>query len=214
MEPEFWHDRWQNNAIGFHLAQANPLLTDNLPALDLAAGSRLFLPLCGKTLDAHWLLAQGFRVAGAELSALAVEQLFTELGLSPDISEQGGLRRYAGPGIEIFQGDIFALTAETLGPVDAVYDRAALIALPSEMRRRYVPHLAALTAGVRQLLVTLVYDQSLAAGPPFSVSEDEVLALYAASHQAQLIHRQETPDGLKGKHPAAELVWSLVSRRP
>ena len=97
MEEKFWHDRWQNNQIPFHKVEVNPLLVRNLPALELASGARVFVPLCGKSLDVHWLLAQGYRVAGAELSRIAVEQLFAELGVIPDRSRSWarspGLRR-------------------------------------------------------------------------------------------------------------------------
>src|SRR5436305_11277097 len=112
MEAGFWHGKWQRNEIGFHNAEAHPLLVAHFAALGLPKGSRVFLPLCGKTRDIHWLLANGYRVAGAELSRIAVEQLFAELGIAPQVEETGGLRRYSGQGIDIFAGDIFALSCD------------------------------------------------------------------------------------------------------
>src|SRR5699024_8207116 len=121
--------------------------------LSLPKGSRLFLPLCGKTLDIHWLLAEGYRVAGAELSSIAVAELFAELGVTPSEMQHGSLSHYQADQIDIFQGDIFELTADLLGPVDAVYDRAALVALPEGLRQQYAQHLVKITHRAPQLLL-------------------------------------------------------------
>src|SRR6185503_16992975 len=151
--------KWERNEIGFHNAEAHPLLVAHFGALSLPKGSRVFLPLCGKTRDIDWLLASGYRVAGAELSPIAVEQLFAELGTVPEVAEIGQLRRYSADGSDIFAGDIFALSRDVLGPVDAVYDRAALVALPKDMRGNYAAHLAEVTGRAPQLLISFDYDQ-------------------------------------------------------
>lgn len=82
MDAQFWHDRWANNEIGFHKSEANPLLVKYFTDLALAKGSRVFVPLCGKTLDIPWLLSNDYRVAGAELSPIAIEELFAQLGVN------------------------------------------------------------------------------------------------------------------------------------
>lgn len=179
MEPDFWHRRWQKQEIGFHLETVNPLLQRFWPRLASAAGARVFVPLCGKSRDLAWLLAQGHQVIGNELSEIAVQELYAEAGLTPGIAEAGRLNRYSQAGLTVFQGDFFALTPELLGPVERVYDRAALIALPPAMRERYVGHLRTLLSpGTELLLVTLDYAQSQMDGPPFAVPEDEVRRLY------------------------------------
>lgn len=209
MDPNFWHRKWTNREIGFHRADVNPLLRAHLPRLGLAPGARLFLPLCGKTLDIGWLADQGFRVAGAELHAAAVAELFAELGHTPEITSHGPLERHRAGDVEIFVGDLFDLSRELLGPVDAVYDRAALVALPAEMRARYVPHLAELTDGAPQLLITYDYDQNAAAGPPFAVPAREVEARYADTYEITALASAEVPGGLKGLTAATESVWLL-----
>lgn len=208
MHAEFWHERWSSNQIGFHEPQVNPLLVGWVSALALPKGARVFLPLCGKTLDIDWLLAQGYRVAGAELSAIAVGQLFERLGVTPIITRDLELQRHSAAGVDLFVGDIFQLTASMLGEIDAVYDRAALIALPPGMRARYAEHLERITRGARQLLVTLEYDQQRLDGPPFSVPGDEVRRLYAA-HDPQRLATQEIVGGIKGRAPGTENVWLL-----
>ncbi|MGR7996334.1 thiopurine S-methyltransferase [Xanthobacter sp. ZOL 2024] len=212
MEPDFWRTRWLNNQIGFHEGTPNAFLTEHFDRLTLAPGARVFVPLCGKTRDIAWLLARGFQVVGAELSPIAVEQLFDELGVPPVVTASGPLTRYSGPAIDIYQGDIFDLDQATLGPVDAVYDRAALVALPEAMRRRYAGHLAEITGSAPQLLLCFTYDQSLVPGPPFSVSPEETHTLYADSYKVSLLASTPLAGGLKGKYDALEHAWLL--RRP
>ena len=210
MRPDFWHERWSTNQIGFHESVENPLLVTHFAALGVASPARVFLPLCGKSLDIDWLLSRGYRVAGAELSQIAVASLFERLGTTPTINElvaTSPLARWSAPGLDIFVGDIFALSSTELGSVDAVYDRAALIALPPDMRGRYASHMDALTTGAPQLLITLAYDQSRMAGPPFSVDEGELRRLYGTRSLAML-SSQVLPGGLKG-HPATETAWLL-----
>lgn len=212
MEPDFWHERWQNSQIGFHESAVNPTLVKQLPVLELADGARMFVPLCGKTLDIGWLLSQGYRVVGIELSQLAVEQLFTELGVEPAIEDVGQLSRYSAAGVDIFVGDIFNLSQDVLGSVDAVYDRAALVALPESMRNRYTAHLSAITKGAAQLLITFEYDQQLMKGPPFSVPNEEVHQHYDSQYEVVSQSSAPLEGGLKGQVPATANVWLLRAR--
>lgn len=213
MHADFWRRKWETNDIAFHERDANPWLIRFLPQLSLAAGSRVFLPLCGKTRDIAWLLSAGYRVAGAELSELAVRQLFTDLHITPVITPQGSRLQFSAPGIDIHVGDIFELTADALGPVDAVYDRAALVALPEPMRRDYARHLQAMTCQAPQLLICFEYDQRLLAGPPFSVSAAEIRQHYAANFALKPLASHGVPGGLKGKCDATENVWQLTPSR-
>lgn len=210
MDPEFWHRKWKNNEIGFHVGRANPALVDHFHTLSLEKGSRVFLPLCGKTLDIGWLLSMGYRVAGSELSAVAIEQLFAELGLEPRVADVGPLKHYNAENIDIYVGDIFDLTIPVLGQVDAIYDRAALVALPEQMRGHYAAHLMKITQQAPQLLVTFVYDQNQFPGPPFSLSAEEVHRRYGGRYQVRLLERKEVPGGLKGQCAADEHIWLLT----
>lgn len=208
MDASFWLQRWQQGQIGFHEAQGNSLLLAHFAALDLPAGARIFVPLCGKSRDIGWLLAQGFEVVAAELSQIAIDQLFAELGVAPQITLQGDLWRYEAVGLVVFVGDIFALTPDLLGQVDAVYDRAALVALPTAMREAYSAHLVALSAAAPQLLISFGYDQSQTAGPPFSVPGSEVARLYGQAYDINLLADLPAKGGIRGT-PAQEVVWHL-----
>lgn len=210
MDADFWHRKWATNDIGFHESAVNPLLVRHFDALALPKGRRVFLPLCGKTLDIHWLLSQDYRVAGAELNRSAVEQLFAELGVTPTVTPCGSLERFSAPDLDVFVGDFFDLAAGVLGPVDAIYDRAALVALPEATRGRYAAHLAEITARAPQLLICFEYDQQRMAGPPFSVAGEEVARHYGTRYAVTALERVEIPGGFRGKFPAAERVWLLA----
>jgi thiopurine S-methyltransferase len=120
MEPSFWHERWEQNQIAFHECAPNPLLVANFKHLSLPKGARVFVPLCGKSLDVHWLLSNDCRVAGAELSKIAVEQLFAELRVKPTITAMGKISRWSADGIDVFVGDIFDLSRSDLVRIEAI----------------------------------------------------------------------------------------------
>ncbi len=209
MEENFWHQKWEKGEIGFHRSEANTLLIENVGKLNLTKGSRIFLPLCGKTLDFSWLLASGYRVAGAELSEIAIRELFKELGVEPIISKIGNLELYTAKNIEIFVGNIFDVTAQLLGQVDAVYDRAALVALPLAMREKYTSHLIKITDIAPQLLITYEYNQQLIDGPPFSITEEEVKQHYANAYELKSVDHKEIVGGLTGIVASSENVYLL-----
>ncbi len=192
MEHEFWHQRWQEGRIGFHQDNVTPLLCEHWPALAPARGSRVFVPLAGKSLDLAWLAAQGHRVLGVELSPLAVEQFFAEHRLAPQVRESRYGRHYCAGNIELICGDAFGLDTDVLADCAAVYDRAALIALPPSLRQRYASQLyACLPPGCRGLLVTLEYPQQEKDGPPFSVGEREVRELYGRDWDVAMLARHD-----------------------
>jgi len=192
MQAEFWLERWREGRTGFHRDAPMPLLLRHWPTLALPRGSRVLVPLCGKTLDMPWLAGQGHRVLGVELSPLAVAQFFAEQGLKPVRHESPlGVHHVAGD-IEIIEGDVFALDDTTLAGCSAVYDRAAVIALPPPLRARYASEVyARLPAGCRGLMITLEYPQHEVEGPPFSVGADEVAALFGGHWDVELLERSD-----------------------
>jgi thiopurine S-methyltransferase len=192
MEKEFWLERWERAEIGFHQDDINPWLARYWHRLAAAPGSKVFVPLCGKSLDMAWLRKNGHSVVGVELSPLAVEAFFDEQGISPATTQTARFRECEADGIRILCGDFFDMTRADLDGATAVYDRASLVALPPEMRQRYAQHmLDILPAGARSLLVTFEYDQSIMGGPPFAVTPDEVHALYSGGAEVELLERSD-----------------------
>ncbi|MDN7141143.1 thiopurine S-methyltransferase [Pseudomonas sp. JQ170] len=181
MQAEFWHKRWADNQIGFHQGQVNSYLQKHWAALNLEEGSKVLVPLCGKSLDLAWLAGQGHRVLGIELSQRAIEDFFAEQQLQPEVSQRGAFKVYRHGELELWCGDFFALRKEDLSDCAGLYDRAAVIALPPAMRERYAALLNdCMPQGCKGLMITLDYDQQRLDGPPFSVPDQEVLQLFAA----------------------------------
>lgn len=192
MQPDFWHERWRSGRIGFHRDAPLPLLTRHWPSLGLPAGSTVFVPLCGKSLDMVWLAEQGHRVIGIELSELAIVEFFQERGLTPQTrTGPAGTHYTAGPW-ELIAGDAFAIPAALLADCAGVYDRAALIALPPALRAVYATTTwLRLPAGCLGLLVTLEYPQAEKAGPPFAVEEAEVHGRLDPDWSVSLLERRD-----------------------
>ena len=179
MQAEFWHKRWAKNEIGFHQPGYNSHLESFADQLDVNPGDRFLVPLCGKSLDLLWLAEQGFRVTGIELSERAARGFFAENKLEFEVNNIDGVPTYSSRHIDIHCADFFSFAANDLPPFDAIYDRAALVALPTEMRRAYANHLSGLIRpGTNMLLITLDYPQDEMGGPPFSVTREEVRGLF------------------------------------
>jgi len=218
MDPAFWHARWEAGQIGFHQPEIHVLLRQFWPQLQLPRAQRVFVPLCGKSLDMLWLLEQGQRVLGVEISPLAVAAFFRDNALQAEVQAAPPFQRWRLDELELWCGDYFDLRPEHLSGIGAVYDRASLIALPPEMRRRYADHLAALLApGTPVLLITLEYPQAQMKGPPFSVTEAEVRALFGDAFAITLLEGkaildQEPHFRAKGLTDLMEKAWRLVRR--
>ncbi|EAS40416.1 thiopurine S-methyltransferase [Photobacterium profundum] len=210
MDAEFWHSRWAENRIGFHLDDTNPVLTQYWPMLKATRDDRVLVPMCGKSVDLVWLAQKHNNVIGIELSDIAVRSFFAEHLYTPMVTSIGHESVYAFDEITIHCGDYFSVRID---PVDVVYDRAALIAMPKNMREMYVERLLSLVKkGGRILLVTLDYPQEQLNGPPFSVMSDEVHRLFDGCNITLLARdeKDEThPRRKNGLSHFAEEAWLI-----
>jgi len=210
MEADFWRSRWQEGRIGFHQSDVNEFLKTWWSTLKLPAQSTVFVPLCGKSLDMLWLASQGHQVIGVELSEIAAQEFFAEQGVQPDIQRDANFVSYSANNVTILCGDYFDLTAADLEGVMAVFDRAALIALPKDLRQAYASHLRKLLSGGGQvLLVGMEYDETALSGPPFNVAWVEMTDLFDQYGELKILSEQ-TADA-RGT-PCVERLYHLVYR--
>lgn len=192
MDPAFWLERWEAGQIGFHRDEVNPFLVRHWAALGAPRGARVFVPLCGKSRDLAWLAAQGYSVVGVEISPIAVRDFFAEHGMTPAVEKTRHIERWHAENVTILRGDYFELAPADLGGnVLAVYDRAALIALPPLMRPRYAAQLSRLAPHASILLVTLEYPSGEMDGPPFSVEQPEIESLYGGDYRIETLEYAE-----------------------
>ncbi|MGD9600464.1 MAG: thiopurine S-methyltransferase [Gammaproteobacteria bacterium] len=209
MDHEFWLRKWASNEIGFHQAGVHPALARDWPALGCAPGTRVLVPLCGKSHDLRYLAAQGHEVVGIELSAIAVQDFFAESGAAPRVDETGGFERHALGRITLYRGDFFTASPAAVPPCEAWYDRAAFIALAPSQREAYVATLHGLLApGARGLLVTVEYATEAVRPPPFGVSREEVARCFGNVATIRELAREVTDvKGVPGIEASYSLTW-------
>lgn len=179
MSNEDWHKRWREGRIGFHKVGVNPFLEQFLPQVSTLPG-RSLVPLCGKSEDMAWLMSRGHDVVGVDLSAIAAKAFASEQRIPMREVQEPPFTIFKAEHISFYAGDFFNFKADRIGRFDFIYDRAALIALPPDVRPAYARQLKSLlAAGGSMLLVSLEYDQKKMAGPPFSVLESEIRSLFS-----------------------------------
>ena len=186
---ELWQQCWRDRQTGFHQQATNDLLIRFWQTLGLKPAERVFVPLCGKSLDLLWLAAQGHAVIGVELSPIAVQAFFEENGMVASLSQHGSFTRWQSGGLEILCGDFFDLAATDLGDIAAVFDRASLTALPEDIRHAYLAHLRKILPKncPMFLLTTEDPDEDEAEDQDFAVA-DEITNLYADAFEISLHH--------------------------
>lgn len=221
-DASFWRERWDKGEIGFHRDAVHPALVEYWPDFDLARRTNVLVPLCGKSLDMVWLAARGHVVTGVELAEKAIHDFLAENGIDAEIEYRNSAGSHREPvpvytdteRYDLVCADMFDVGPDTLQPVDAVYDRASLVALPPDTQPRFAAHLATLlNPGTPMLLVALDYDTREMSGPPFSTPPQAVEAAFSPHFSLQLVSRENTiaSDPLKNRGLTAlhESVYRL-----
>lgn len=208
MDRCYWEKVWRDDDLGFHQLQVNRYLQRFWVRLNLAPQARVLVPLCGKSLDMDWLLSEGHEVIGVDLSDKARQDYLASHPGPVRYSEEPNLSLAWQGRLLFVTGDFFYLKQDMLRSVDAVYDRAALVALPRAVRQNYALFMAqSLKPGARMLLITREAPEHRAS-PPFNLSADEVEDLYAANFRIEALHREVRTDGV------VEGVFLLERRAP
>ena len=209
-----WQSRWQQDRIGFHLKEVNPYLMRFSDQLLHQNPDRVFVPLCGKTLDLMWLSTRTKKVIGVELVSKAVQDFFAENDIEYLLQQDETLQKFSSKSIDIYLGDFFNLNPDQTSSFKAIYDRASIVAIDKPERREYVDHLISfLEQAGRILLITLEYDQSQMEGPPYSVPAKEIERLFAPFGSLKLLETCDILDDRfrnKGLTRLLEHVFLIV----
>lgn len=220
MERDFWLERWRTGSTGWHQSDVHPFLARHGEWLVRGEPTvtRVFVPLCGASRDMLWLRRAGASVVGIDLAPEAFRRFYDDAGLEPRVDRTCLFERWHADDIELLAGDFFDADAAVLGAFGAVYDRAALFALPPAMRERYAQHMAELCRpGTRLLQITFDYDQREMIGPPFAVDGAELHRLYDWAFSIQRVERVDVladNANMRGRGVTAlqEEAWQLVRR--
>ena len=203
MAIEFWHNIWNEQRIGFHRDAVHVDLIQYFDQLNCRAGDRILVPLCGKTLDMVWLAHQGLEVIGIELSAVAITAFFQEHDLAYECEQlSADVSVYTAPQITIYCANIFKLDDALIKPCDTCFDRAALIALPYNIRQRYIDHIANFLKPEAALLLIGMHYPHQVEGPPYSVTLSEIKSLFQSQFDYELLqeqHEENMPEHLQAR---------------
>ena len=203
-----WLKFWENNETNWHGDKITQELVEYFELFELEPRDKVFVPLCGKSLDMIYIMNQGFSVVGVEISEIGVRQFFSENNLAYKITKVDDFDLYSTENLEIYCGDFFALTSKHLNNVKSVFDRKSLIALEPEVRQKYVKHLNdIISLGARILLVTLQYPQYQMSGPPFSVDKSEVESLFSMTFESRELRSfNDIENGLKLERAGVDFI--------
>lgn len=180
------------------------------------SAARVFVPLCGKTLDMAYLTSMAGDVVGVEGIKRALEEFAQE---QPDLQIENkgidnGFERFVGKKITLLKGDFFELTTEdTGGSFDVIYDRASMVAIDPKLRSSYVNVLSRLLSkGGKILLVVLERqgtEEAVKKGPPFSIPESTVKEFYEGLDWVEAITRLQQKDTLTEEQKAQDSYQGL-----
>ncbi len=209
MDTSYWLERWSAGKIGFHADFVNSQLKEIWPFFSIRNACSVFVPFCGKSLDMVWLREQGHKIIGVEVSELACRQFFEEQNLNPEISENGPFKIFDKDGYRLYCGDLYEMTPDMFPSELAIFDRAALIALPPADQQQYVNKISELAPpGTTMLLITLRYAQNAMEGPPFSLKPENIRALYSGTFNIQPLKSVNRIEELqKFKEQGLKEIW-------
>lgn len=190
MELSYWQSRWRKGNTGFHMKNGYSGLRKHWETLPLPGSPNVLVPLCGKSDDMRWIVEQSGNVTGVEISEIAAQQFFSNQGISPAVATHPNFKIYKSEKISIWCGDFLKLSGRKMPLFDLIYDKAALVALPPLMRQNYVKKIISLTGPQTNILLHgFSYNQHEMNGPPFSVPENEVEALFGDEFSFTVLER-------------------------
>jgi len=187
MKNDFWLNKWESGDIPFHQEEINSNLINYFSKLNLQRDDHILVPLCGKSKDILWLSEQGLQVIGVELSPIACNEFFLELGINPTITRHNLFKIYQYNNIKVICGDFFALSRKDLPSIQAVYDCKALIALPLELRKKYIKHLISCVGDQVKILLVTIDTNDTVKSPPFPINPAEINLLFSDCFDIQKI---------------------------
>ncbi len=183
MDKKYWLNRWEVGNIPFNQLTPHRFLIKHFKTLDLQSQEKVFVPLCGKSVDMTWLMQQNQRVIGVEISPIAISDFLKENKLDITQLKDNSFQIYQNASCTLYHGDLFDLTSQHLSEIKAVYDRGSLTALPPKtLRSQYINWLkTVIPLNSKMLLIVFEHGAPDVAEPPFSTPYEDV-KLFFNSH--------------------------------
>lgn len=194
MELSYWESRWKKGNTGFHSDEIYRGLLQYFPEKTLLRRETAFVPLCGKSEDLLWLAGKFNKVVGVDVSMIAIEEFIENHKLEVTKRSFSSFTIFDAENIELWCGDFLKMPVHKIRPVDFIYDKAAIVALPEQMRPAYAAKLKEFcNDDTIVMLQHFVYEQSEMSGPPFSVSEKEIKKLFGEKFTMHTCEKKHLP---------------------
>jgi len=208
---EYWTERWKEGKTGWHREEVNEYLIKYVGEFTGGRSNlRVFLPLCGKSVDMLWLADQGHTVVGVEIAKQAIKSFFTENNLTFTLEsvkmaasgEPAEVYKCKEKKITIICCDLFTITDEDVGgKFDAIWDRGSLSAIvPSagDRGKRYAKKLHSLLANNgNYMLESHHYETDRGIRPPASISNElrnEIYREHFTIKELDIDRQEEDPN--------------------
>ncbi|XP_066274732.1 probable thiopurine S-methyltransferase [Branchiostoma lanceolatum] len=197
MTLEDWHAKWRRGKTKFHMSKVHPSLQKFYDRLLLGKErARVFVPMCGKTLDLKWLSDQGHAVVGNEVVEMACRQFFEEHDLQYTTERiegvDGTVFKATDIDLQLFNCDFYKLTSDVTGSFDCIWDRGAMAAANPEDRDRYANVVVSLLKPTGAYLLDLFeLENTVFAGPPHGITDARVDELFASKCNIEVLMRAD-----------------------
>ncbi|XP_033736866.1 probable thiopurine S-methyltransferase [Pecten maximus] len=192
-----WNERWKKEQTQFHMSIVHPMLLKHINRLtDGKSNLRIFVPLCGKSMDVKWLSDQGHEIVGCDCSEAGCKEIFERDNI-PYTSEyrhsvQSTLLKATDRKLSLYVGDFFHLQKKEIGEFDCVWDRGSLVAIPVKRRQEYADILVSVMANeTKYLLDCFLVDNVIFGGPPFNCNEKNVKEYFGSQCVVEKIDQRD-----------------------
>nr|CAB3267192.1 thiopurine S-methyltransferase-like [Phallusia mammillata] len=184
-----WDNKWKAEKTMWH---RNEVHVDLLKHEKLLDTGRIFLPLCGKSVDLKYLAEKGHEVVGLEFSEKACDDFFQENGLQFTKRKLVDFAFFQYEAkelkITIFQGDMFDANKSLLGSFDAIWDRGSFVAINESDRPKYAKILCNILKPTGKVLLnSFTYDSTEFGGPPHSADRETVEKVFGSTFKVTFL---------------------------
>ncbi|XP_071529319.1 thiopurine S-methyltransferase-like [Panulirus ornatus] len=190
---ETWTQKWATGRTLWHKNDVNYALLHHETLLLRSPGLRVFVPLCGKSVDLKWFYDKGHTVVGVEGVEQAAVEFFSEHSLNYKTEQLTWAKLYKtnDDRLNIYCCDMFKVDIATLGKFDVVWDRGSLVAIYEEDRKSYVSILKSLLASdFRYLLsVTQYTPNENFSGPPRNIPTELIEELFGEICKLKILEK-------------------------
>lgn len=210
-EDKFWHQAWEDGRTRFHLSEYNTNLVKFFPSYSFKQKNSCLVPLCGKTLDMHFLADHFENVVGVDIVKMPLEQFFSDHQINSH--EEPKNKSINGRNITLYERDFLNDNLAELKQFDFIYDRASLVAIEPKLRPKYVQQIKNFFHQDTILHLATFEREIHGGGPPYDLTPDEVREYFNDFNIEMLIDESRDFEDREGNlHKTFQKVFKIKKR--